>query len=86
MRKNDYQKEIQIECGKVSDDFDTLKDICKNEADKLVSTIQLSDENDKAKASFWTSDCFPELIGVAVFTKGSDGSITYELDFSESTL
>lgn len=85
MRRKDHQKEIQIERGKVSDNFDTLETICKKEADKIASTINLSDENSMAKASFWTSD-FPELIGVAVFKKVADGSITYDLDFSESTL
>jgi len=34
---------------------------------------------------FWTSD-FPELISVGEFRRNSDGTVVYELDFSESSL
>lgn len=39
----------------------------------------------KVEVSFWTEDV-PELICVGTFSKKRDGSVSYRLDFSESTL
>lgn len=84
MKNENYNEEISIKCGKVTDGFETLQEICKEEAEKLVATINVPD-NAVVSVPFWTSD-FPELIGVGKFTRSANGKVVYELDFSESTL
>lgn len=84
MKDENYNEEISIKCGKVTDGFETLQEICKEEAGKLVATINVPD-NAVVSVPFWTSD-FPELIGVGKFKRSENGKVVYELDFSESTL
>lgn len=86
MKTSNHQNEIVVRCGKNTDSMETLEKICKQEAEKLVKTIELA-EGDAVSVPFWTlGPGFPELIGVGVFNRDESGSIAYELDFSESTL
>lgn len=84
MKTNKQEQRISIHCGKVTDDFDTLKMLCEKEAEKLKVTIQIADQS-ILSIPFWTAD-IPELICVGKFYKDEQNSICYNLDFSESTL
>lgn len=84
MPKKNNHAQFSIECGATTDSFDNLKKQCQAEAEKLLSTIDLSTQK-TAIATFWTAD-FPELIGVGKFYKDENGVVRYDLDFSESTL
>ena len=84
MKKDDYLHEISVQCGKVTDGVDKLTELCKKEAEKLLTTIDVPEQM-AVSVPFWTSD-FPELICVGEFRKNSEGKVVYELDFSESTL
>lgn len=72
-----------ISCGKVSDNFETLKILCREEANKILSTYDIPDNG--LTIPFWTTD-IPELICVGKFYKDKNNKLTYELDFSQSTL
>ena len=72
-----------IRCGHAEDSFEALKKACEKEANNLCVTLNLA-QGDVVEIPFWTSD-FPDLICVGKFSK-SDKGVTYELDFSESTL
>lgn len=72
-----------IHCGNAEDSFDSLKKTCEEEAKKLCVTLSMA-QGEVVEIPFWTSD-FPELICVGRFSK-SDDVVTYELDYSESTL
>lgn len=84
MKNENYQNEISIKCGKVTDGFEKLQENCKEEAERLLTTINVPG-NTIVTVAFWTSG-FPELIGVGKFTKDTNGKVVYNLDFSESTL
>lgn len=73
-----------IQCGKVSDDFETLKKLCEKEAEHLKETLNLAQE-EKIEIPFWTKD-FPELIAIGTFYRKECGCIVYELDYSQTTL
>lgn len=74
-----------IKCGKNSDSLETLETLCRKEADKLLSSIEIKDE--KVSVPCWTDGLgFAELICVVVFQKNENGKTVYELDFTESTL
>lgn len=82
--KNINMKKLSIKCGKVSDSIETLKRICDIEATKLKNELVI--ENGKSlTVPFWTSDV-QELICTGVFKNNGNGEITYELDFSNTTL
>lgn len=83
MKANQYVQPQNITCGKVSQTFEKLQQVVKNKAEELSASIDLA-EGEKKEFAFWTAD-FPELIGVGKFSK-VDGIITYELDYSETTL
>lgn len=86
MKKENHQNEIVVRCGKNTDSMEKLEKTCKEEAKKLVKTLELA-EGDAVSVPFWTpGPGFPELICVGVFRRDESGSIVYELDFSESTL
>ena len=76
--------ELVIECGKTTDDFNLLETLCKEKAEQLAQTIQIS-EQDTISIPFWTTD-FPEMICVGLFYKNKNGEICFELDFSQSTM
>lgn len=82
--KKEIPSKIYIKCGNTKYSFEKLQMLCKEEAEKLSATIEISDQS-KISVSFWTLD-FPELICVGYFSKNESGSIVYEFDFSESTL
>lgn len=84
MKKESKHNNISIKCGKTTTSFEELKIECKEEAEKLSKTIEIS-ENEIISVPFWTSD-FPELICVGKFNRNENGSIVYKLDFSQSTL
>jgi len=84
MEKESNRTNISISCGKTTDSFEKLQKLCREEAEKLSTTITISNL-EKISVPFWTSD-FPELIGVAKFRRDKSGSILYDLSFSETTL
>ncbi len=78
-----YEDGSAIHCGNAEDSFEKLKGLCESEAEKICSEIEIGTE--PVEIPFWTED-FPELICVGIFSKGENGCVKYELDFSESTL
>lgn len=76
-------KELTVHCGNPDDSFEKLKRLCESEAEKLCLKIEIGAK--PIEIPFWTKD-FPELICVGKFSKGENGRVKYELDFSESTL
>ncbi len=84
MKTNKQDQELSIECGKTTDNFEKLKMLCKKEADKLLTTINIPSQS-TISVAFWTID-IPELICVGNFYKNECGSICYDLDFSQTTL
>lgn len=86
MKTSNHQSKLSIHCGKNTDSMEKLEKTCKEEAEKLAKTLELA-EGDAVSVPFWTpGPGFPELICVGVFRRDENGSIVYELDFSESTL
>ena len=86
MKRSNHQSKLSIHCGKNTDSMEKLGKTCKEEAEKLAKTLELA-EGDAMSVPFWIpGPGFPELIGVGVFSRDENGSIVYELDFSESTL
>lgn len=83
MKMNNSNQELSIKCGKTTDSIEVLKALCGKEAGRLCETLHVA-QGEAVEVPFWTSD-FPELICVGRFSK-SDERVTYELDYSESTL
>lgn len=83
--KGESLNEVRVHCGCSTDEFDELEALCEKEAQKLSTTIAFPEGSSKVEVSFWTEDV-PELICVGTFSKKRDGSVSYRLDFSESTL
>lgn len=77
-------QDLTVQCGKPDDDFDVLKVICENEAQKLCKKLTII-PGSSIIVPFWTKG-FPELIGVGRFSKDGKGNISFVLDYSESTL
>lgn len=84
MKKENYNCDKSVRCGKTTDDVKTLTKLCNDEAAKLALSIEIPDQIG-VEVSFWTKDR-PELICIGKYSKDVNGSIIYELDFSESTL
>lgn len=75
MKKENIQNGIAIHCGKNTDSMEKLEKICKEEAEKLVSTLELA-EGDAVSVPFWTSGPdFPELICVGKFKRDESGKV-----------
>lgn len=85
LENNSIDSGISIKLGKRTDSFEMLEKLCKEEAEKLLATIEVPDYA-KVSVPFWTAYLPAELIGVAYFSKDKNGEIAYELDFSETTL
>lgn len=87
MKTSNPQNEIVVRCGKTTDSMEKLTNLCEQEAEKLVKTLDIA-EGDAISVIFSTIPGlgFPELICVGVFSRDESGKIVYELDFSESTL
>lgn len=83
--KENYNDGFSIRCGKDSDGLEKLEQLCKEEAYKLIEEINMP-ENTTIEIVFWTDECFSELICVGHFKKDGSENITYEFDYSESTL
>lgn len=81
MRTN---SELEIYCGNVDDNFDTLKKVCEAEASKLSVSLSVK-SGEILEIPFWTDD-IPELICVGKFFLSDNGCVKYDLDFSQSTL
>lgn len=77
-------EKTSVKCGKKYDDIETLKVLCKKEAEQLLKAMEIPN-GAKISIPFWTED-IPELICVGIFYKGENGEICYELDYTESTL
>lgn len=75
---------LQINVGSIYDSYDLLKSLCDDKSNELVNSIELN-VGEKLEVVFWTDD-IPELICVSKFTKDTFGMISYQLDFSQSTL
>lgn len=84
MKKESNHTNISIECGKTTNSFEELQILCQEEAEKLSKSIEISNQ-EVISVPFWTSD-FPELICIGNFNRNENGSIVYELNFSQSTL
>ena len=84
MTKENYSSKISVHCGKTTDGIKKLKALCEEEAAKLATTIDIPSQS-TVSVPFWTSD-HSELICVGKFKKNEEGTVVYELDFSESTL
>ena len=74
--------EKQVSVGKLSDSMEKLEQLCEEKAEQMAKTMNIVNDED---VSFWTSD-IPELICICKFSKGDDGKVAYNLDFSQSTL
>lgn len=86
MKKENIQNEFVVRCGKTTDSMEILEKTCKEEAEKMLSTIEIP-ENEIVSVPFWAPEPgFPELICVGKFKRDESGKVVYELDFSESTL
>lgn len=73
-----------IHCGSANDDYEHLKALCHAEAEKLAAELA-AETADAWEVPFWTEG-LPELICVGTFWRTSDGTIAFELDFSQGTL
>ncbi|MBO6117845.1 MAG: helix-turn-helix transcriptional regulator [Bacteroidales bacterium] len=85
MEKKMYDPEETFSIGKNTDSLEKLESLCKEEAEKLLTTLDMADMQN-VSIPFWTSDSPTELICVCNFTTNSKGKIKYSLDFSQSTL
>lgn len=83
--KKSTKKEMSMYIGSVSDNIDTLKAMCNDEANELIKSVELS-YGEEMNIVFWTADFIPELIGIAAITRNNSGLLTYKLDFSQSTI
>lgn len=70
-------------CGSVEYDFKKNQHIARLKAEKIKNLIHLK-EGDTKEIPFWTED-IPELICIGKFHKQNE-IVSYELDFSQSTL
>lgn len=78
--------DIAIHCGKSSDSFERLEELCNTEAERLLATLEIP-ENTIVSIPCWTADSgFPELIGVEQFKRDKNSKVVFKLDFTESTL
>lgn len=84
MKREKRVHEISVKCGKTTDSLEMLQSICEKKAKDLQKTLNIPADESLAVV-FWTEDT-PELIGVGYFSKTQDGTVKYELDYSESTL
>ena len=82
MKKENIQNGIAIQSGKTTDSMEKLTKLCEQEAEKMLSTIEIP-ENEIVSVQ---EPGFPELICVGKFKRDESGKVIYELDFSESTL
>ncbi|MBQ9253183.1 MAG: helix-turn-helix transcriptional regulator [Bacteroidales bacterium] len=85
MEKKMYNPEETFSIGKNTDSFEKLESLCKEEAEKLLNTLDISDRP-SVSIPFWTKDLPSELICVCNFTTNGKGKTKYNLDFSQSTL
>ena len=80
MSKN---KDIDINVGRKSDSFESLKDMCIKKSEELKCQIEIP-IGSSVKVTFWTND-IPELICVGCLSN-NNGEVNCELNFEQSTL
>jgi len=86
MERTIRRDDLTIKCGKESDSFEKLEQLCNAEAEKLLTKLDVPNET-VVEVPCWTAGFgFAELIGVEKFSKDEKGTIVYKLDISESTL
>lgn len=81
---NNSNQELSIKYGKTTNSFEELQTLCEKEADKLLKTMDFSLQS-TISIAFWTTD-IPELICIGNFLKKESGEVSYDLDFSQTTL
>lgn len=81
---NSIMNQNSIHLGKHGDSPEYLKSLSIQKAESLCSTINL-EKGEKKEIPFWTNFS-SELIAVATFAKKDNGEVTYEFDYSQSTL
>lgn len=86
MKKEKIDSEIAIHCGNNSDSFETLGKLCTAEAEKLLPTIEVPDDKIICVPCWTNGYGFSEFICYCEFGKGMDGTVRFDLDFSECTL
>lgn len=82
MKKN-FDTSLKTVCGKTNTDNSVLKEQIVQKATELCKIIKLAPEERKS-VTFWTED-IPELVCVAEY-KNNNGLISFNLDYSQSTL
>ncbi len=81
---NNSNQVLSIKCGKTTNSFEDLRTLCEKEAGELLKTMDFPFQS-TISVAFWTTD-IPELICIGTFFKEESGRISYDLDFSQTTL
>lgn len=80
------QQPIQVKVGKNTDNEETLELLCREKAEEFIKAFLANPDEFSPEVEFWTSSPKTELIGVANFKRNDNGEISYDLDFSQSTV
>ena len=78
------KKVISIGIGSVNDSFESLQEMCNDKSNELIKSVDLN-AGEEMEVVFWTAD-IPELICVSKITKNESGMLSYQLDYTLSTL
>lgn len=78
------KKEMTVYIGSVDDSFESLQTMCNDASIELLKTIEL-DIEEEMEVVFITGD-FPELIGISSIRKDKNGTLSFTLNFEQSTL
>lgn len=79
------ESKLEIRCGKSTDSYERLMELCRNEANKVVTELQNADSM-KVEIEFWTDEQPAEFICVCRFERDESGNVSYSMDDSASTL
>lgn len=80
------QQPIQVKVGKNTDNEETLEVLCREKAEEFRKAFAANPGEFNEEVVFWTSSPKTEFIGAAYFKRNDNGEISYDLDFSESTV
>lgn len=78
------KKVMSIGIGSVNDSFESLQVMCNDKSNELIKSVDLN-AGEEMEVVFWTAD-IPELICVSKITKSEFGMLSYQLDYTLSTL
>lgn len=78
------KKLMSIGIGSVNDSFESLQVMCNDKSNELIKSVDLN-AGEEMEVVFWTAD-IPELICVSKITKSESGMLSYQLDYTLSTL